>query len=68
MKHIFVQKSNLSQTKRNDTHTYIEVTARQESTTYINGFEFQFHPTSNVSKLNSKKSFCETNLGQNYLL
>ena len=64
----FVQKSSLSQTKRNDTHTYIEVTTRQESTTYINGFEFQFRPTSNVSKLNPKKSFCETNLGQNYLL
>ena len=47
---------------------YIEVTTRQESTTYVNGFEFQFRPTSNVSKLNPKKSFCETNLGQNYLL
>ena len=47
---------------------HTQVTARQESTTYINGFEFQFQPTSNVSKLNSKKSFCETNLGQNYLL
>ena len=57
----FVQKSTLSQ-------TYIKVTARQESKTYINSFEFQFHPTSNVSKLNSKKSFCETNLGQDYLL
>ena len=68
MKHIFVQKLNISQTKRNDTHTYIEVTARQESTTYINGFEFQFRPTSNVTKFNPKKSFCEANLGQNYLL
>ena len=43
----FVQKSNLSQIKRNDTQTYIKVTARQESTTYINGFEFEFQVSAN---------------------
>ena len=68
MKHILYK--NQTYHKLNEMiHTHkLEVTARQESTTYINGFEFQFRSTSNVSKLNPKKSFCETNLGQNYLL
>ena len=37
----FVQKSNLSQIKRNDTQKYIKVTARPESTSTVLSFNFK---------------------------